>query len=451
MKGTDLAAAAVLLVAAAMPWTFGAEDPSWSAVLAVGCLVPFGLALLGTLGARPSEGVTPAVLVAAAAVVVVPLAGLIPAPEGLRHALVPEGTALVEAALPGTGVRSLSLAPSATRSALALAVAYVGAFLLLAAFARRPAARAAVVAALVSSGVALAVLGILQDETQRDTTHPRIYWTVEVQEAGTPFGPYVNRNHFCGAVVVLASIAAGECLALWSARRHAAAVPLGLATLVMIAAVAQTESRGGTLGVVVVGAVLLASAPAGRRLRGLALGIGVAAAVAALLAWSGVLDEYLERQVTLYGRWRGRFAVQRDALAAFAGNPVLGTGAGTFEEVYPPFQRVCDDRSFGNAHSDWAQLLMETGLLGVAATLLVVRQVVRWAKAGLASTGPARWRVAGPLAGASAVAAHGFFEVNLHVPANALLTVCALSLASAAAAGAHAQDGADAGGPAGAP
>ena len=45
----------------------------------------------------------------------------------------------------------------------------------------------------------------------------------------------------------------------------------------------------------------------------------------------------------------------------------------------------------------------------------------------------APWPVLGPAAGALAVCVHGFFEVNLHVPANALLFTATLSLAYAAA------------------
>jgi len=328
----------------------------------------------------------------------------------------------------------LSLAPEATREALALAVAYVGAFLLLRAEARRRGGRHAVVALLTLSGVGLAALGVAQHLTQPDPEHRLLYWTVPLAEVGTPFGPYVNRNQFAGAMAILAAIAAGEAMASRAEGRRGRASLFGGAAALEVVALCATTSKGGIAGAAVATALLWASLGAGRRLRGL-VGIAAGAAgLAAVLAWTGALGEIAHRFAHFEGRWMGRFQVQADAVRVFLRNPWSGTGAGSFEAVYPAHQTVCDDRAFDNAHSDWAQFLMETGLLGVLAAALVVRAVLPWARAGARAEGAARWRVLGPLAGVAACVAHGFVDVGLHIPANALLTVSALSLASAAAA-----------------
>ena len=421
----------VLLVAAAAPWAFGATDPAWAAALAIGCLVPGAVALVasGPLVTGRANAV------ALAAVALAALVGLLPVPHALRAFLLPGGTHLLDAVGAGGGLRTLSLAPRATARAAALAAAYVLAFLALEREARKPSGRRVVTVTLALTGVLLAALGIAQHVSQSEDLQPRIYWTIQVYEAGTPFGPYVNRNHFAGAMSVLACVAAGEALAAWSEQRVRVGAAYALAGGTMLAALAVTTSRGGALGACAGLVFLVACAPAGRRFRGVLLTAGALAAVAAVLAWTGLLDRFLNRFVTLSGRWQNRFRVQADAWNVFLGNPATGTGAGTFESVYPAFQTVCDDRIFEDAHSDWAQILMETGLVGVAAAVLAVRRVVVWVRAGQAAVGPVRWRVLGPAAGVVAVAAHGVFEVNLHVPANALLTVCALSLASAAAVG----------------
>jgi O-antigen ligase len=430
----------VVLVAAAAPWAFGATEPGWAALLAVGCLVPVTAALIvdavragppGPDGARAER--------LGWLVVSIPLVaalGLIPLPGAVRAVLAPSGAALLGDLDPGAAAtwRPTSLAPHATLGALGLAAAYVGAFLLLRRESAAPRGRGILTIALVASGAGLALVGLLQHFTQAGALQPKIYWTYEVYEAGTPFGPYVNRNHFAGAMVLLGSVASGEFLAAVAERRRGPAVAWGSAMMTMLFALAATTSRGGLLAAASGAAFLVLTLPAGRRLRGAVVVCGVAAGVVALLAWAGALDALLGRAFHLYGRWMHRFGVQRDAIAAFLGNPVLGTGAGTFEDVYPAYQRVADDRSFQNAHSDWAQILMETGLAGAVVCVLTARRFAGWVRRGTGARDGRRWRVLGPAAGVVGIAVHGFFEVNLHVPANALLTVCALSLACAAAA-----------------
>ena len=41
-----------------------------------------------------------------------------------------------------------------------------------------------------------------------DPDPQRMFWSVEIYEVGTPFGPYVNRNHFGGAMLLFAREAA---------------------------------------------------------------------------------------------------------------------------------------------------------------------------------------------------------------------------------------------------
>jgi O-antigen ligase len=151
------------------------------------------------------------------------------------------------------------------------------------------------------------------------------------------------------------------------------------------------------------------------------------------MAAMGLLGDLTERlHLGLVGRERNRFAVQWDALRVFAGNPVFGTGAGTFAAVYPPFQTVDDLRSFSNAHGDWPQFLMETGLVGAAFVVAAGAKAVACARRAAADTDPRRWLVVAPAAGCLATCVHGLFETNLHLPANALLFASALSLAFAA-------------------
>lgn len=420
------------------PWAFGAAMPLHSMSLAAACLAPAALALAWAAasgsGLRLPRGAGPALVALAAAALV----GLVPVPRWLHGVLVPGGAEILSRIGAGTDEwRPLSLQPVATLHAAALACAAAGvAWLGVNACSGRR-TRIGFLCVLALLGAVLAAQGMWQHAHQSDP--PKIYGTVEIYEQTTPFGPYVNRNHFGGVMALLFGCTAGLALSFASARRRVAATVAALAGAAQIAALAMTTSRGAFVAAAAAVAVLAATPllagvriPAARLAKRAAVVLAAVAVMAVLVRLLG--GEGGARLFNLYGRWVNRFGVQADALAGFADNPLVGTGAGTFGDVYPAWQRINDMRSFSNAHSDWAQFLMETGLVGAVAAVLCARALFGAVRAGASRGGPARWEAAGPAAGVAAVCAHGFFEVNLHIPANALLTALAASLACAPAA-----------------
>ncbi len=53
----------------------------------------------------------------------------------------------------------------------------------------------------------------------------------------------------------------------------------------------------------------------------------------------------------------------------FSHRPVWGWGLGTFPTVYPGYRSFYTNLFINEAHNDYAQLLVETGLLGFGLTL----------------------------------------------------------------------------------
>ncbi len=429
-----IAAILVCLVVCAAPWAFGAVEPLWSSLAAGACLVVCAAELarraVGRSGAPelPTRTIRLLVLVPAVALV-----ALVPLPPAVHRLLAPGAAGLLDE-IGVAGWRPLALVPHATLEAAVLAAAYAGTFWVISRAAIHRTHAAVLTTLLLVTGCALAVFGIVQRHTGYDPRHPTIYsvqlWEMEVV---TPFGPYVNRNHFAGAMEVFAGIGAGVVGFALARRRWAGAMLPALAVALVLAALLMTTSRGGILGVAAAAAFLVAVQPPRLRARAIAVVVVVAAVAIGAVVAAGLWDDLSGRLFSVYGRWRNRFAVQGDALAVFASNPLFGTGAGSFALAYPPFQTVDDVRFFNDAHSDWAQLLMETGLAGLALGVAIVVELGRRVRAAARSAGPGRWLVLGPAAGCVAICAHGAFEVNLHVPANALLAVSAASLSFAAA------------------
>ena len=324
--------------------------------------------------------------------------------------------------------RPISLDPRSTLGAAAVAASCAIAFWIVGRAAGRPSLAKWLRGILLAGGAALAGFGLVYRLWDYDQTS--IYWRFPLPDVATPFGPYVNRNHFAGVMLLFIGVAAGSALAAVAAGRRLVALPALAAGAVSVLALAATGSRGAGVGLLAGAACLVWGSPRGGRIRLVGLLAGAVAAFVAVLAVLGLLGEVTGRiHLGLEGRESNRFAVQWDAVRVFAGAPVFGTGAGTFAAVYPPFQTVTDMRFFSNAHSDWAQFLMETGLVGAAFVAAALSHLVPRLRHAAREADPRRWLVIGPAAGCAAMCVHGFFETNLHLPANALLFATTLSLA----------------------
>src|SRR5208283_5324230 len=92
---------------------------------------------------------------------------------------------------------------------------------------------------LLLLGFAVSLFAILQ----HFTFNGKLYWVREMRYGGTPFGPYVNRNHFAGFAELLIPLALVP-LVLGKVRRQRL-VLVGLFAVVPIMALLLSASRGG--------------------------------------------------------------------------------------------------------------------------------------------------------------------------------------------------------------
>ncbi len=431
------AALAVTLLTVLAPWPYASVEPLWRDAL-IAPLLLIGIVTLAAAVRRrgPLATLSGRAMALAALIPGVALLGAVPLPAFLVDLVQPSaGRLLSAAAVPPRGWTTLSLDPATTLDAAALAAAIAVVAVVVIAAARQPRVRAALAAILCVGGTAVAVFGVVHVLTVRDSE--TMFWSVRIAEVGTPFGPFVNRNHFGGAMVLFAGSAVGLFGRAFEGRRFVSAGIWGICACALGAALIATTSRGAVLGAGTASVAFIALAR-GKSRRRAAAALGVAALVGlAVLIGTGRGQELLVRVTSLSGRWTARFAVQLDALRVVLDFPVFGTGAGSFETTYTAVQTIEPTRSFSNAHSDWVQILMETGLLGAALLVAVTLEVGRVVRRGLEAAGPERWMIAGPIAACLGVAAHGLFEVNLHVPSNALLAACTLSIAYATSLDVH--------------
>jgi O-antigen ligase len=174
-----------------------------------------------------------------------------------------------------------------------------------------------------------------------------------------------------------------------------------------------------------------------RRTVGKQLLAGAAVLLVALLlvSWLGV-GQILQRlsTVQLLEVTAGKRASMRgDTWRIFLDHPFVGTGLGTLQMVYPPYETLYDGKIVNHTHNDYLEALAETGIAGglccawfigvlLAESLKRLRQLNNSFAGALQLSG---------FVACSGFLVHSFVDFNLHIPANALLFFLMAHLATA--------------------
>jgi O-antigen ligase len=117
----------------------------------------------------------------------------------------------------------------------------------------------------------------------------------------------------------------------------------------------------------------------------------------------------------------------------FFHRPALGWGLGTFPTVYPSFRSFYTNLFVNEAHNDYAQLLVETGLIGFALMLWFVFCMYRSGLPRSSRRWEFKWDGAVSLAallGCTGLLVHSFVDFNLQIPANAAMFYALCGLAA---------------------
>ncbi len=137
--------------------------------------------------------------------------------------------------------------------------------------------------------------------------------------------------------------------------------------------------------------------------------------------------------------WNNRLAAYSASLDLWRDFPWLGTGLGSFRDVFPLVQPPELTNVWTHAHNDLLELLVTTGVLGAAAAIASVLVLVRATaqrlrrECGLAP----RAHALAALGALSAVTVHSLVDFGLTIPANSvsLAVICGGAVAARAGRG----------------
>jgi hypothetical protein len=300
-------------------------------------------------------------------------------------------------------------------------------------------------------GVALAVLGVVQRAFTGSDPDPLLYGFWQPARRGTPFGPYINRNHFAGWMVMALPLIVGYSFGVmahvapapdagwrrwlrWLVSEQAGRPLLLVACIsVMGMSMTLTGSRSG-LGAFAVSmmvmAMFLARQVPSQRIRRIAVGY-VVSLVAGAVAWAGAGATYARFELVSQDIG-GRLSAWNDTLRIIADFPLFGTGVGTYREAMLIYQSSFRETVFAQAHNEYLQILAEGGLILLvpAAWLawVVVTGIARRLRAADDDTLTA-WIRAGAVAGLVGIAAQSIIEFSLQIPGNRVIFVVLLAIA----------------------
>lgn len=304
------------------------------------------------------------------------------------------------------------------------------------------------VRALIRGFVALGLLVSLFGIVQRATFNDRLYWIFEpMYTADNAFGPFVNRNHFAGWMVMVSGVTGGYVCSLvvsltqrgqsWRNRvtlistRDGRRLVFATCALAVIAfSIVWTMSRSGIVALAMCTALMTTHAVARfrgpRRWLSIVLLVGVVGSAIAYTGPTIVLASF-GRTSTLV--WR--LQLWRDTLAIIEDFPWLGTGLNTYGAatlIYPTTDR---STHAVQAHNDYLQIVSEGGLLLAIATAAAIWQVVRAIRAALAERQNASlyWVRFGATMGLIGIAVQELVDFSLQIPANAVLFVVLIAIA----------------------
>jgi O-antigen ligase len=301
---------------------------------------------------------------------------------------------------------------------------------------------------------ALAFLGALaavMAAVQRAVAPRSVLFVLEPEaRSASPFGAFVNRNHFAAWLLLIAAPVCGYCIARMrihplSVRRwrqsvgqimSSGVVFTALAAFVQVGVLLLTLSRSAVAGLAMAALSFwsLGRARVERdieRTRVPAV-LGIAGAVLLMVVlfvdvegWATRFEQSLAPDSGGFSRqviWRESLPVLRDFW-------LTGTGAGTYPDAMLHYQQtrvwVASMQRwafFNNAHSHYLQLASEGGLLvGVPALLVLVFVGKLGLRAVRADKGEMFWVRVGAAAGLAGLATQSLWEVSLIMPANAVL------------------------------
>ena len=299
-------------------------------------------------------------------------------------------------------------------------------------------------------GVLLALAAIVQKALWNGKVYG--FWVPE-NARFSAFGPFINRNHFAGWMLLALPVVIGyfasqvakgmvgispdwrSRIGWFSTPAASRAVLTGFSILVMALALTLSLSRSGISCFLL--AIVLSAFNVLRRqkvtTKGRLLAAYFVVVFVAAISWTGI-DAIGQRFGQVDWEFGGRAGAWNDAWRIHQMFPMLGTGFNTYGTATTLLQQFeVANLHFVEAHNDYLQVLTEGGYLVAAPAVLLILVFV-WQVLARFHEGrddrTSYWIRLGAVTGIVAMAFQEIVEFSLQIPGNAALFVvlCAIAV-----------------------
>jgi hypothetical protein len=306
---------------------------------------------------------------------------------------------------------------------------------------------------ILGFGVALAFIGVVQKALLDPAPGAEqvLYGVWRLERVGSPFGPFINRNHFAGWMLMMLPLVVGYSFAVLAQSRLPRAPGWGawlrwtttveasrfmivaFGALVMGTALVLTGSRSGLISFAVgmgLFGLLAIRSPHGRGARKPVM-VYLGAMLLAAVVWAGA-DTMIARFAAVQSDAGGRIEAWRDTTRIIRDFPLFGTGMGSYPRAMLIYQTADRERMYAQAHNEYLQILAEGGVLvslPAAVVLVLVIAGIRRRLNADADSPTTFWVRAGAIAGLVGIATQSLVEFSLQIPGNRVPFVILLAIA----------------------
>lgn len=318
---------------------------------------------------------------------------------------------------------SISLSPYATLTELLKIIAFFVVFTIALYNFRNRDNLTGTVKILLVFGFVLAIFAIVQKATWTG----EIYWFRKLTAGGTPFGPFVNRNHFAGFAGMLIPLGLGITFIQKAKEKK---ILFGFITVIITVSLFLSLSRGGIIGffsgIGLFTVLMIQSRVQAKKIWVIGIFLAVLASYLIYLGIDPIIERFYKTDVT----GEERLVVWSATWLAFTDFWFTGSGLGTFIHVFPLYSPPAVQSIYNHAHNDYLEFILENGMIGTILLTgfmcILIYSVIKSSRKE--STGILRIASVSSL---FTMAVHSIFDFNLHILSNALMFSLVLGMVAA--------------------
>lgn len=454
MKRTDVVYALFIFILIFSPLAFGTVEPWSLMIMETLCILALLLFLLekirfGETTFYDIPGIIPLVCL-----LVFIMIQFIPLPPGFVRIISPETYSIYQITAAADGSMpwiTLSVSKKDTILEFFRLSSYVAFFMLTVQLLAKKELLKKTITIIVIFAALLSLFAILQHILWNN----RIFWLRDLTQGGTPFGPYVNRNHYAGLMGMLFPLVMGlflfykpaaplrrsrtQIAELFNRKDTNIYIILGFSAVLTATSVFLTLSRSGIvslcLSMTAFGLIFLSRG--GNRKRGIII-VVICVLVVLSVGWFGwdPIFERFERVRDARGDISDlRFQIWQDSSNIFRDFPLTGSGFGSFADIYPKYRTISGNGFAEHAHSDYVELISTGGAAGFLLGALFIFTVI-FKSYRIFMKRREQYSINLYIAGISGMTAlllHSFTDFNLQTGANGLYFFFLAGLAVSAA------------------